>query len=141
MISNENANANEIKKQSLSVRKDEIEFESLSSESTDKTLNEWLNIELDNIDDKENTYYEVKNSENDSDEVEEVTYNLVNDIAVNQMLADQGAGYDPDAEVFDITQFEMNRGASRISSPEEKDSFDYLPYHHHNSNKRQTIIK
>lgn len=123
------------------MRKDEIEFESLSSESTDKTPNEWSDIELANVDDQQNTYYEVKNNENDSDEVEEVTYNLANDIAINQMLADQGASYNPDAEVFDITQFEMNRGASRIASPEEKDSFDYLPYHHHNTNKRPTIIK
>lgn len=138
-------NINVVKKQSLSMRKQDVEIESLSSEAADRKSDEWANIELGNVDEQQNTYYEVNNNENDSDEVENVTYDLTNDVAVNQMLADQGASYDPDAEVFDITQFEMNREDSRLSSPEEKEqqqeSFDYLPYHHQTSDKRPTNDK
>lgn len=145
---NSDEDQNDITKESLSLGKEEIEIESLSSENTGKKSEEWSNIELEN--DQQNTYYEVNNNDNenesDREDVEQVTYNLANDIAVNQMLADQGATYDPDAEVFDINQFEMNRETSRISSPEEKDveqeSFDYLPYQHQMAEiKRPLTIK
>lgn len=137
-------NINIVKKQPLSIRKEDVEIESLSSEAADRKSDEWANIEIGNVNEHEKTYYEVNNNENDSDEVENVTYDLTNDIAVNEMLAD-GASYNPDAEVFDITQFEMNREDSKLSSPEEKEpqqvSYDYLPYHYQTSDKRPTNDK
>lgn len=42
---------------------------------------------------------------NEIDEVEQFPVDLSNDIAVNQMLADQGAPFNPDAEIFDVNDF------------------------------------
>lgn len=138
-------NGNEIKKQSMSMDKNEkIEIESLSVETEDNKSNEWSGIEFENNDDQKNTYYEVNNNQN-SNSGEEVTHDLTNDIAINQMLADQGAAHDPDAEVFDIHQYEVERGAVEVSSQEQEESqqesFDYLPYHHQTVDKQPTAIK
>lgn len=96
------------------VKGENIEIESLSAEKDDSKSNEWSGLELDTTDDQKNTYYEV-NNDNDSSG-EELTHDLTNDIEINQMLADQGVTYNPDAEVFDINQFEV----SKISSHEDK---------------------
>lgn len=42
---------------------------------------------------------------NELDEVDQFPVDLSNDIAVNEMLADQGAAFNPDAEVFDVDDF------------------------------------
>lgn len=140
--------ANEEQKQSLAEK---IEIESLSSEVENHKSNEFTEIELENLDDKKNTYYQV-NNENSSDElenedVETVTHDLTDDIAINQMLADQGAPYNPDAEVFDINQFDLDKDQrSKIASHEDKpsaeqESFDYQPYHYQNFDKQTSTIK
>lgn len=75
-----------------------------------------------------------------------VPVDLSNDIAINQMLADQGAIHNPDAEVFDIHQFGIKAHDDlKVSSPENRetkqDSFDYLPYHHHHTAEQLQSIK
>lgn len=136
--------ANEIKKESLSTvtKAEKIDIESLSSEPADQKSNEWADIELENSDDHQNTYYEVNNNDNSNEE--QVTQNLLHDIEINQMLADQGATHNPDAEVFDINQYDFNRDISGVSAHEDKEpqqeSFDYLPYYHR-TDKRPSIVK
>lgn len=113
-----------------------------------KKSNEWLDIDIEtndrDNDDKANTYYEI-NSNNENSE--EVQVDLSNDIAINPMLLDQGAPYNPDAEPFDINEFnaQNQHDVSHLSSQATKDSqqesFDYLPYHHQTGDKRQSIIK
>lgn len=115
-----------------------VEIESLSSETDDSEPNEWSGLELDSADDQKNTFYEVDN-ENSSGE--EVTHDLTNDIAINQMLADQGAAYNPDAEVFDINQFELSKISSQEDKKPQQESFDYVPYHHQTIDKRPSTIK
>lgn len=117
-------------------KSENIEIESLSSETEDNKSNEWSGLELDTTDDQKNTYYEV-NDDNSSGE--EFTHDLTNDIAINQMLADQGASYNPDAEVFDINQFEMSKISSQEEKKPQEESFDYLPYQP--LNKRPSTIK
>lgn len=75
-----------------------------------------------------------------------VPVDLSNDIAINQMLADQGASHNPDAEVFDIHQFGIQvHDDLKLSSPENREtnqnSFDYLPYHHHYTAEQPQSIK
>lgn len=104
---------------------------------------EWADIELGDSDEQRKTYYVVNNNENSSEEIEQVTHDLSNDIAINQMLADQGASYNPDAEFFDVSQYQPN--AFKISAEDNKEpqpqSFDYLPYHHQTSDKRTSTLK
>lgn len=63
------------------------------------------------------------------------------------MLSDQGAPHNPDAELFDINEFnaQNQHDVSHLSPQAAKDSqqesFDYLPYHHQTGDKRQSIIK
>lgn len=146
-LNTNDANSNEDKKQSLAIQSAEkIDIESLSSEVENHKSNEWSDIELENVDNKKNTYYQV-NNENSSEElenenIETVTYDLTDDIAINQMLADQGAPHNPDAEVFDISQFDVSKIASHENKPsQEQESFDYQPYHHQNFDKQTSTIK
>lgn len=128
----------------------ELPSEMISSEENeDETLSpyiapdrkgiddEWAEVELENSDEQKKTYYEVNNSENNSNE-ESVTYDLTNDIAINQMLADQGASYNPDAEVFDFSQYHPEGDASS-KEHKEQESFDYSPYPHQTPDKRPNI--
>lgn len=130
---------------SKEIDSDEAKTEHLAPIVTkDKLENEeWAEIELGNSDEQKKTYYEVNNGENSSEEVENVTYDLTNDIAINQMLADQGASYNPDAELFDVNQYQPN--SFKITSQEDKESqqesFDYLPYPHQTSDKRTSTLK
>lgn len=101
---------------------------------------EWAAVKIDNSDEQKKTYYEVNNNENSNEEVEYVTHDLSNDIAINQMLADQDASYNPDAEVFDISQYQPNSDASKEQKESQPDSFDYLPYPHQ-TEKRPSILK
>lgn len=150
--SGENGNGNDAKKESLTMNNlEKIEIESLSLEGEDQKSNE-----AENVNSEKNAYYVVNNErdreeleesgeENEENAVDEVTHDLTNDIAINQMLADQGAAYNPDAEVFDINQFEMDRDVSKVSSHEEKEpqqeSFDYLPYQYQTFEKRPGTVK
>lgn len=144
-------NANGDKKQSLAIKNAEkIEIESLVPEAESNKSNEWAEIELGNLDDKQNTFYQVNNENSgesmENEDVEAVTHDLTDDIAINQMLADQGAPYNPDAEVFDINQFDLGKDASKVASHEsklsaEQESFDYQPYHHQNFDKQTSTIK
>ncbi|XP_055299599.1 uncharacterized protein LOC129567077 [Sitodiplosis mosellana] len=154
----EKAVEKDMKKQSLVIEKSEkIEFElpseMISSEEIEgETMSpyiadkkgvdvEWAEIELEDSDEQKKTYYEVNNNENSSDEeVEHITYDLTDDIAINQMLADQGASYNPDAEVFDISQYQPE---SVAAAPKEniESSFDYSPYPHPTPDKRPSNIK
>lgn len=144
-------NANDVsanengKKQSVTIKSAEkVEIESLSSESENHKSSEWSEFELDGNDDKKNTYYQV-NNENSNEEIENediemVTHDLSGDIAINQMLADQGASHNPDAEVFDINQFDVSKISShQDKSSSEQESFDYQPYQ--NFNKQISTIK
>lgn len=78
---------------------------------------------------------------------EQVPVDLSNDIAVNQMLADQGAEVNPDAEVFDIHDYNVDREQARkgsaeqtLSQEQQKEAIEYLPFYHTNANKRQQIV-
>lgn len=102
---------------------------------------EWADIEIDNSDEQKKMYYEVNNNENSNEEVEYVTHDLSNDIAINQMLADQDASYNPDAELFDISQYQPNSDISKEQKDSQPDSFDYLPYPHQTSDKRHSVLK
>lgn len=129
---------------------EKISIESLSSElqtdgpSSGET-NEWFDVEIetnqDSDQDKTNTFYDVTNG---NEQMKPIS--LSNDIAINQMLADEGAEYDPDAEIFDIHQYELNAQSSAEASPEESNSqkheaIDYLPYHHQSVDKQPKSIK
>lgn len=145
------ANANGDKKPSLAIKNVEnLESESLSTEAENPKSNELAEIELGNLDDKQNTFYQVNNENSgesvENEDVEAVTHDLTDDIAINQMLADQGAPYNPDAEVFDINQFDLGRDVSKVASHEakpsaEQESFDYQPYHYQNVDKQTSTIK
>lgn len=149
-----------IEKQSLTIEKsDKIEFdlpsEMISSEENEdtKTLpplfvdqdgvnDEWANVEFENSDEQKKTYYAVDNNENSIENVEDVTQDLSNDIEINQMLADQGASYNPDAEIFDISQYQPEGDASSQGDQKpQQESFDYIPYPHQNSADKQSSIK
>lgn len=137
--SRSNDDENDIKKESL-IKVDAVEIESLSSEN--QKSNEWSDLELDSGDAQKNTYYEVNEENNDSNEDrEQVTHDLTNDIAINEMLADQGAAYNPDAEIFDINQFELSKISSQEEKKPQQESFDYLPYQHHTIDKRPSTVK
>lgn len=140
----------DVKKQSLIMKSEKIKLElpseMISSEENEgETMSpyqkgvddEWAEVELENSDEQKKTYYEVNNSDKNSDE-ESVTYDLTNDIAINQMLADQGASYNPDAEVFDISQYHPE-GAASSKEHKEQESFDYSPYPHQTPDKRPNI--
>lgn len=81
---------------------------------------------------------------------EPVPIDLSNDIAVNQMLADQGAAVDPDAEIFDIHEYNMDRqqaerGAalqtlSQDRSKHSNEAIEYMPFYHTNANKPPQIV-
>lgn len=135
-----------IKPISLKPVEKQFEIESLSSETATDKQSEWYDIEIETNDSDtdnnrpSNTFYAVAANENNDDSDKEtlmVPVDLSNDIAINQMLADQGAIHNPDAEVFDIHQFGMNEHEDLKFSPPQneetkQDSFDYyLPYHHH----------
>lgn len=61
---------------------------------------------------------------------------LSNDIAVNQMLADQGAPYNPDAEIFNVHEYDAGQQRTVPTSQEElsleSKSFEYSPYYYVN---------
>lgn len=59
------------------------------------------------FDDEEDNHGDgsISANHNELDEVEQFPVDLSNDIAVNEMLADQGAAFNPDAEVFDADDF------------------------------------
>lgn len=57
------------------------------------------------FDEEEDNHGDGSISHNELDEVEQFPVDLSNDIAVNEMLADQGAPFNPDAEVFDVDDF------------------------------------
>lgn len=85
--------------------------------------------------------------EQPADSTEQVPIDLSNDIAVNQMLADQGAAVDPDAEVFDIHEYNIDRqqphksAESQAHSQEQQnEAMEYLPFYHTNTNQRQKIV-
>lgn len=78
---------------------------------------------------------------------EQVPIDLSNDIAINQMLADQGAAENPDAEVFDIHEYNFDRQQSprgaamqAHSAEEQNEAIEYMPFYHTNANKRQQIV-
>lgn len=73
---------------------------------------------------------------------------LSNDIAVNQMLADQGAPFNPDAEIFNVHEYDASAGGSGASNghqqqkkqqqqqqQQESQSYEYLPYYYVNQNQ------
>lgn len=131
--------------------REELEFDLPESEFAQDEIKDLLYADLDNSrPSPDNTFYQVNNNNNESgEELVELPIDLSQDIAINQMLADQGATYDPDAEVFDIHQYESKAhdNSKRPMSLDEKDpqqqqqSFDYLPYHHQTADQRQSIIK
>lgn len=130
---------------------EQIETEPLSTETATDKSNEWAEFDIETInrdsDRPINTYYEIDKPDNDSGEELTVPIDLSNDIAINQMLADQGGHYDPDAEIFDIHQYEpKSNDNTKLSTADETEdskteSFDYLPYHHQTTDQRQSIIK
>lgn len=137
----------------------ENDRESLSYEAPEMKPNEWSNIEIEtNIDDVEapelNSYnsYHKESDENVDDSKEEnieieidTPIDLTNDIAINQMLADQGATHDPDAETFDVNLYNLEAEeldvSPEVNSDTEPKSFDYLPYHHQNTGETHSNIK
>lgn len=146
LIESTERNEEIIKPISLKPDEKQFEIESLSSETATDKQSEWYDIEIEtnnrdtDNNHQSNTFYAVAANENNDDRDEEtlmVPVDLSNDIAINQMLADQGAIHNPDAEVFDIHQFGMKVHEDLKFSPPEneetkQDSFDYyLPYHHH----------
>lgn len=100
--------------------------------------NEWDEVEIDNSDEQKNTYYQINSNENSIEQVEDATVDLTNDIAVNQMLADQGAAYNPDAEMFDVSQIDAS---PQVHKEPQQESFDYLPYPHQTSSDKRSTIK
>lgn len=69
---------------------------------------------------------------------------LSNDIAVNQMLADQGAPFNPDAEIFNVHEYDASAGGSSAENrqqqqqqkqQQESQSYEYLPYYYVNQNQ------
>lgn len=71
-------------------------------------------------------------------DVNNVPVDLSNDIAVNQMLADEGAPADPDAEVFKVNEYEFdeqNQHRDAIQQKPHDESVEgypvgYSPFHH-----------
>lgn len=77
---------------------------------------------------------------------------LSNDIAVNQMLADQGAPFNPDAEIFNVHEYDASAGGNSAENrqqqrqeqqqqqqqkqqqQQESQSYEYLPYYYVNQN-------
>lgn len=81
---------------------------------------------------------------------EPVPIDLSNDISVNQMLADQGAPINPDAEIFDIHEYNIDRqqaerGAAlqTLSQDRKKysnEAIEYMPFYHMNAKKQQKNV-
>lgn len=86
--------------------------------------------------------------EEDADGTEQAPVDLSNDIAINQMLADQGAPMNPDAEVFDINEYNADRQQSRkgtamqaLSQDQQAEAIEYVPFYHTNlKNQQNTVI-
>lgn len=79
---------------------------------------------------------------------EQIPIDLSNDIAVNQMLADQGAAINPDAELFDVNEYNVDGKQSQkeaaalqsVSKEQQNEAIEYLPFHHTNANQRQKLV-
>lgn len=81
----------------------------------------------------------------DIDDAEHVPVDLTNDIAINQMLADEGAAVNPDAEIFDIHQYHVNREDEVDNEPKSTDkerdeAVEYLPFYPANMGKIQKMV-
>lgn len=133
--------------QLIDERNNKLEkFEPISSWSS----NEKYTIESN---DQSNSDEAIENFDIDEQNAygtESVPIDLSNDISVNQMLADQGAPVNPDAEIFDIHEYNMNRqqaerGAAlqKISQDGPKysnEAIEYMPFYHTNANKQPKIV-
>lgn len=118
-------------------------FEPMSSWSSNEKYEIGSNEENHNDDSIENFDIDEPNA----DGTEQVPVDLSNDIAINQMLADQGAAVDPDAEVFDIHEYNIVRQQSQksasmqaLSEEKEQEAIEYVPFYHTDANKRQSIV-
>lgn len=123
----------------------EHDRESLSVE-TSLGPNEWYNIEIEVNGSQSSKGTSNENNEGENFEIEiDVPVNLSNDIAINQMLADQGATPDPDAETFDVNLYNVDAEdilkSDEVDNDQEPKSFDYLPYHHKSTGETHSIIK
>lgn len=75
------------------------EFGTEREPTSDEAYNYDVSFNNDNDDKTVLDVYDVNN----------VPVDLSNDVAVNQMLADEGAPADPDAEVFNVNEYEFNK--------------------------------
>lgn len=125
-------------------------------ETFDKTFNVDVNTQRNdngNGNDNENNI-EFNGNGNERGALDEfdnkVPIDLSNDIAVNQMLADQGAPFNPDAEVFDVNEFNKNNNNNNRQqwAPERYQSLQqeqhqqqphhqYHPYQHQHQQQQQ----
>lgn len=136
------------------------DHESLSYETPNAKPGEWDDIEIEtNVDSDTNkrpahyNYYHKDSNENAGDSNKESVesefdppIDLTDDIAINHMLADQGAAHDPDAETFDVNLYNVDAEAFEEASHEvhndsEPQSFDYLPYHHIKTAETHSSLK
>lgn len=123
----------------------EHDRESLSVE-TSLGPNDWYNIEIEVNGGQSSKETSNEHNEGENFEIEiDVPVNLSNDIAINQMLADQGATPDPDAETFDVNLYNVDAEdilkSDEVDNDPEPKSFDYLPYHHKSTGETHSIIK
>lgn len=103
------------------------------------TSNEQNNDASDN---KNNNQHKLKLDNNN------VPVDLSNDIAVNQMLADQGAPLNPDAEIFNVNEYDFDRQRQQQPQYQPKqqssvvdNSFEYLPFYPANNNRQNNIVE
>lgn len=143
-----------------SVESPEHDREPLSYEEPDAKPGDWLDIEIetnaDSNKDKQPAHYNYYHKDSDEDAGDSnkksaesefgPPIDLSGDIAINHMLADQGAAHDPDAETFDVNLYNVDAEAFEDTSREvhtdsEPKSFDYLPYHHISTGERHSSTK
>lgn len=83
--------------------------------------------------------FNKNNHHDDSSSLDEYDNNfpvdLSNDIGVNQMLADQGALYNPDAEIFNVHEYDAGRQRPQEEPNTDGQSFEYMPFHYASQNQ------
>lgn len=106
-----------------------IDISAPHSSSGHDDVHKWETFE-----DNDSNEVNKNNPHGDSGSLDEYDNNfpvdLSNDIAVNQMLADQGAPFNPDAEIFNVHEYDAGRKRAQEPYNTDNQSFEYMPYYY-----------
>lgn len=125
------------KLESLSLPVAEFQTEQEREPSSDEAYNYDVSFNNDNEDKTVLDVYDVNN----------VPVDLSNDIDINQMLADQGAPTETDAEVFIVNEYKFEEQSQQRNAVQQKPHdvsvedhpIEYSPFYRTDDNRRSDI--